>query len=118
MAVKRSLEISNPKDPSAAKTMADATPYEDQSVLVEGPGPGEAEFIGRWLLAAAAADRTLQEQFKRNTAKTMADATPYEDQSVLVEGPGQGKQSSSAAGCWPPPPQIERCRNSSSVIPL
>jgi hypothetical protein len=68
MAVKRSLEISNPKDPSAAKTMADATPYEDQSVLVEGPGPGEAEFLGRWLLAVAAADRTLQEQFKRNTA--------------------------------------------------
>jgi hypothetical protein len=52
----RQLEISNPKDPSAAKTMADATPDEDQSVLVEGPGPGEAEFLGRWLLAAAGAD--------------------------------------------------------------
>ena len=35
-------------------------------VLVEGPGPGEADFLGRWLLAAAAADQELEEQFKRN----------------------------------------------------
>jgi hypothetical protein len=35
-------------------------------VLVEGPGLGEAEFLGRWLLAAAAADQELEEQFKRN----------------------------------------------------
>jgi hypothetical protein len=35
-------------------------------VLVEGPGPGEAEFLGRWLLAAVEADRALQEQFKQN----------------------------------------------------
>ena len=26
-------------------------------VLVEGPGPGDAEFLGRWLLAAVAADK-------------------------------------------------------------
>jgi hypothetical protein len=38
----------------------------DLWVLVEGPGPDDAEFLGRWLLAAAAADRALQEQFKRN----------------------------------------------------
>lgn len=47
--------------------MADAPPYKDQWVLVEGPGPGEAEFLGRWLLAAVAADRTLHEQLKRNS---------------------------------------------------
>jgi hypothetical protein len=35
-------------------------------VLVEGPGPGEAEFLGLWLLAAVEADRALQEQFKQN----------------------------------------------------
>jgi hypothetical protein len=37
-------------------------------VLVEGPGPGEAEFLGRWLLAAAEADKALEEQRKRNPA--------------------------------------------------
>ena len=37
-------------------------------VLIEGPGPGDAEFLGRWLLAAVEADQTLEEQFKRNTA--------------------------------------------------
>jgi hypothetical protein len=26
-------------------------------VLIEGPAPGSAEFLGRWLLAAADADR-------------------------------------------------------------
>jgi hypothetical protein len=35
-------------------------------VLVEGPGPGAAEFLGRWLLAAVRADRTLQKQFRQN----------------------------------------------------
>jgi hypothetical protein len=37
-------------------------------ILVEGPGPGDAEFLGRWLLAAVEADQTLEVQFKRNTA--------------------------------------------------
>ncbi|MGY3239954.1 hypothetical protein ACVMAJ_006844 [Bradyrhizobium sp. USDA 4448] len=32
-------------------------------VVIEGPGPGDAEFLGRWLLAATVADRTLEEQF-------------------------------------------------------
>jgi hypothetical protein len=35
-------------------------------VLVEGPGPGAAEFLGRWLLAAVQADQMLHEQFKQN----------------------------------------------------
>jgi hypothetical protein len=35
-------------------------------VLVEGPGPGAADFLGRWLLAAVRADRTLQKQFRQN----------------------------------------------------
>jgi hypothetical protein len=35
-------------------------------VLIEGPGPGAAEFLGRWLLAAVEADRMLQERFKQN----------------------------------------------------
>lgn len=47
-------------------TMTDANLEDDPWVLVEGPGPGNAEFIGRWLLAAAAADQTLTEQFHRN----------------------------------------------------
>ena len=34
--------------------------------MVEGPGPEDAEFLGQWLLAAAAADRALHEQFDRN----------------------------------------------------
>lgn len=34
-------------------------------VVIEGPGPGDAEFLGRWLLAAPFADRALEEQFKR-----------------------------------------------------
>ncbi|MCK1629750.1 hypothetical protein [Bradyrhizobium sp. 162] len=50
-----------------ANTMANSLPDKDHWVLVEGPGPGEAEFLGRWLLAAAAADRALQERFKHNT---------------------------------------------------
>jgi hypothetical protein len=35
-------------------------------VLVEGPGPGEAGFLGRWLLAADEADQKLRQQFKEN----------------------------------------------------
>jgi hypothetical protein len=35
-------------------------------VLVEGPGPSEAEFLSLWLLAAVEADRAVQEQFKQN----------------------------------------------------
>jgi hypothetical protein len=35
-------------------------------VLVEGPAPGEAAFLGHWLLAAVDADRELEEQFKKN----------------------------------------------------
>src|ERR1700757_760495 len=34
-------------------------------VLIEGPAPGSAEFLGRWLLAAVEADRVLQEQLKK-----------------------------------------------------
>ena len=34
--------------------------------LVEGPGPGEAEFLGRWLLAAVEADKALEQQRKQN----------------------------------------------------
>jgi hypothetical protein len=50
-----------------ANTMAIPLPDKDKWVLVEGPAPGEAEFLGRWLLAAAAVDRALQERFKHNT---------------------------------------------------
>jgi hypothetical protein len=35
-------------------------------VLVEGPGPGDAQFLGRWLVAAAGADQTLQNRFAEN----------------------------------------------------
>jgi hypothetical protein len=35
-------------------------------VLVEGPGPGDAEFLGHWLLAAVEADQALHEQFEQN----------------------------------------------------
>ena len=44
-------------------------------VLVEGPAPGDAQFLGRWLLAAARADKRLRElfeqdpEFKRSVAK-------------------------------------------------
>jgi hypothetical protein len=34
--------------------------------LVEGPRAGDAEFLGRWLLAAVEADQALHEQFKQN----------------------------------------------------
>ena len=35
-------------------------------VLVEGPAPDDAAFLGHWLLAAVDADRELEEQLKRN----------------------------------------------------
>jgi hypothetical protein len=35
-------------------------------VLVEGPEPGDAGFLGHWLLAAVEADQALHEQFKQN----------------------------------------------------
>jgi hypothetical protein len=37
-----------------------------QWVLVEGPAPGAADFLGRWLMKAAAADKLLQRQFERD----------------------------------------------------
>ena len=46
--------------------MNDEIAAEAPWVLVEGPGPGDAEFLGRWLLAAVEADRALQEQFRHN----------------------------------------------------
>jgi hypothetical protein len=33
-------------------------------VLIEGPRLGDAQFLGKWLLAAAKADKILQEQFE------------------------------------------------------
>ena len=44
-------------------------------VLVEGPAPGDAQFLGRWLLEAARADKLLRElfeqdpEFKRSVAR-------------------------------------------------
>jgi hypothetical protein len=35
-------------------------------VLVEGPGPGDALFLGSWLLAAAKADHVLYDHLQRN----------------------------------------------------
>jgi hypothetical protein len=46
--------------------MNDEIAAEAPWVLVEGPGPGDAEFLGRWLLAAVEADHALQERFKQN----------------------------------------------------
>jgi hypothetical protein len=33
-------------------------------ILIEGPRAGDAQFLGEWLLAAAKADKILQEQFE------------------------------------------------------
>lgn len=44
----------------------DAADHEKLWVLIEGPGPGDAEFLGRWLLAAVAADQVLEEHFRNN----------------------------------------------------
>ncbi|MGY3275083.1 hypothetical protein [Bradyrhizobium sp. S3.7.6] len=46
-----------------------------QWVLVEGPPLGAAEFLGRWLMKAAAADKLLQRQFKRDPAFKLSVAT-------------------------------------------
>jgi hypothetical protein len=46
--------------------MNEKMPAERLWVLIEGPAPGDAEFLGRWLLAAANADGMLQERFKHN----------------------------------------------------
>ena len=35
-------------------------------VLIEGPAPGDAYFLGHWLLAAAEADKLLQEQYEQD----------------------------------------------------
>jgi hypothetical protein len=35
-------------------------------VLVEGPGPRDADFLGHWLLAAVEADTALEQQRKQN----------------------------------------------------
>jgi hypothetical protein len=35
-------------------------------VLIEGPAPADARFLGQWLLAAAEADTLLRAQFKRD----------------------------------------------------
>jgi hypothetical protein len=40
-------------------------------VLVEGPGPGDAGFLGHWLLAAVDADRALEQQRKQNFWKSI-----------------------------------------------
>jgi hypothetical protein len=51
---------------AGAKSMNEEMAAELLWVLVEGPGPGDAEFLGRWLLAAVEADQALQERFKKN----------------------------------------------------
>ena len=48
--------------------MNDEIAAEAPWVLVEGPRPGDAEFLGRWLLAAVEADQVLQKQFEKNPA--------------------------------------------------
>jgi hypothetical protein len=51
------------------------TDHKQHWVLVEGPAPGDAQFLGRWLLAAARADELLRElfeqdpEFKRSVAR-------------------------------------------------
>jgi len=49
-----------------AQKMNDEIAAEAPWVSVEGPGPGDAEFLERWLLAAVEADHALQEQFRKN----------------------------------------------------
>ncbi len=48
--------------------MNDPTSSSAPWVLVEGPGPGDAEFLGRWLLAAVEAEKQLAQQFNANPA--------------------------------------------------
>jgi hypothetical protein len=44
--------------------MADFHEFTRHWVLIEGPKPGDAQFLGEWLLAAAEADKILQKQFQ------------------------------------------------------
>lgn len=46
--------------------MSDKNVAKQHCVLVEGPAPGDAKFLGHWLLAAAEADKLLQEQFAQD----------------------------------------------------
>ena len=46
--------------------MIDVLTGEPHWVLVEGPGPGDAGFLGHWLLAAVDADTALEQQRKQN----------------------------------------------------
>jgi hypothetical protein len=48
------------------KDMSDKIAAKKCWVLIEGPAPGDAHFLGRWLLAAAEADRLLQEQYEQD----------------------------------------------------
>jgi hypothetical protein len=49
-----------------AKKVCDKSAAEQHWVLVEGPAPGDAQFLGRWLLTAAKADKLLQEHLERD----------------------------------------------------
>ena len=46
--------------------MGDKASAKQNWVLVEGPAPGDAKFLGQWLVAAAEADKLLQEQFAQD----------------------------------------------------
>ena len=48
------------------RTMMDVLTEERHWVLVEGPGPGDADFLGHWLLAAVEAETALGQQRKQN----------------------------------------------------
>jgi hypothetical protein len=48
------------------KDMSDKIAAKKRWVLIEGPAPGDADFLGRWLLAAAEADKLLQEQYEQD----------------------------------------------------
>ncbi len=44
-------------------------------VLIEGPAPDDAHFLGRWLLAADEADKLLQMQFEEDPALELTIAS-------------------------------------------
>jgi hypothetical protein len=46
--------------------MSEDKTSESPWVLVEGPAPGAAAFLGRWLLAAVEVDQRLADQYKQN----------------------------------------------------
>lgn len=50
--------------PTGVRAMTNQYDSTKHWVLVEGPKPGDAQFLGQWLLAAAKADKLLQEQFE------------------------------------------------------